>query len=463
VNTSINKAISYTDEESRQKCFPESFHPKCLQTSAILTVLGSIPPNNGSNLLRPPYCGSQKPFFSIDDVDMSLFRRFAVPKGVSIPSVSSALAGIVRPQIDHKPNGVLVEHITPLENLPTYPPSQTVLFGHAFGRLFFNDTVNETQFRRLLAAVLQAGLDRYYAIKTAGQVWNAGSGVVSGKKWLVGVFVALLGDQTMKDHFASLTFFDENKYVVSGKDGQGLYGGSVSESTYWDRTLGSSESNQNHADPYRYIDGGGKVTDFADNYQFCCRGNPWKGGLIALKLIPELAKIWSKAPLFETYLVRIFNQGLKYQPDPCAPVEGICKGGNKNGTKCTAASTIVNNGGVVRNTVCGANGTCDYNAVKSKTFRITYGPDGNGSCIKDTDPSDGIGRFPLRQNGTLDFAYSSPAMNAIWNHYFSELFSTPTTTSTPSSTSHELSSGCRLTVSALVAACCWFAVTITIP
>lgn len=411
VNTSIVKAISFTDEESFQKCYPTSFQPKCLETIAILTVLPNIPPGAGKRILRPPYPGPEKPLFSLDALDMKVFSRFDLPVGTTLPTLASVTAKLRRPQIDHKPNGVLNEHTQPSLNLPTYSPSQFVDYGNAFGRLFFKD-ITDADKQDLLAVVLQAGSDRFYAAKHGAQTWPGGSGITPAKKFMIGVFVALLGNAEMQKAFTEMTFFDENKVVSLGKNNIGLYGSEKTEHDYWLDILGRSASNTSHGDPYGYTDGGGKINDDADNYQSCCRAHPWLGGLVAMKLIPGLETIWSKKEAFESYLRRYFASGLHYQPDPCAPAEGICVGGTNNDKKCTSANM---------GTAC-PGGSCDFAKAKAATYKVTYGPAGNGQCILDKDPSDGIGRFPQLHGKKHPLYYSSASMNVIWSKFQDELF-----------------------------------------
>ena len=69
------------------------------------------------------------------------------------------------------------------------------------------------------------------------------------------------------------------------------------------------------------------------------------------------------------------------QPDPCAPPSGKCSVG---GAHCTGNCT---------GSPCGDGGTC---VLSRDGYGKEYGPDGKGGCILDTDPSDGIGRFPYR-------------------------------------------------------------------
>jgi len=69
--------------------------------------------------------------------------------------------------------------------------------------------------------------------------------------------------------------------------------------------------------------------------------------------------------------------------------------------------------------VCtGEEASCDTTGSWDSDYGVTYGPDGAGGCIPDTDPSDGIGRFPLLHGSSTDDGhYGSGFANALWSAY----------------------------------------------
>ncbi len=67
-----------------------------------------------------------------------------------------------------------------------------------------------------------------------------------------------------------------------------------------------------------------------------------------MELMPEIKQVWNDQNFIDT-VDRYVQHGKWTQPDICAPFDG----------------NVANRG-------------------------ITYGPDGSGGCILDTDPSDGI-------------------------------------------------------------------------
>jgi hypothetical protein len=118
---------------------------------------------------------------------------------------------------------------------------------------------------------------------------------------------------------------------------------------------------------------GESIVKPTDGYQFCCLSKPWKGAGLAVFLLPELRPVWNNEAFFE-YVDRWVSHGTWTQPDPCAPHDG----------------TWANYG-------------------------VTYGPDGSGGCIPDTDPSDGTGRFPgMHGDSRDDGGYGSQFADDMW-------------------------------------------------
>jgi hypothetical protein len=103
-------------------------------------------------------------------------------------------------------------------------------------------------------------------------------------------------------------------------------------------------------------------------------------------LVPGLRALWSDERLF-VYAARWVTVGTWAQPDPCAPGDGTCSGGDNVGAACTSASGPA---------VC----------------------TGGGSCIIDEDPSDGLGRYP-QNHGTAqdDGYYGSGFASAMYAAY----------------------------------------------
>ncbi len=338
----------------------------CLQTAAVLTVLAAPPPDNGATLFRPPYVGNDKPFYSLNDLHTDLLPSYApVPATLSLGWVRKRFE---RVQLDHEQGG-MGRFIHPVDNMPNYGADIAKDTGDGALRLMLNDPISDKM--PALIAYIQYGIDLYHAVLN-GQTWPSGGGHQPGRKLPLTFAAVMLDNQRMKAVIRDATFFHEDRGVYhSDKAGRALYGfRGGREEKYWN-TVRTYSGFKAARDPYGYIDGGGRPV--TGSYQFCCTSQPWKGAALALHLMPALKTVWNN-PVFFDYVDRWVNFGGWTQPDPCAPAKG--------------------------------------------SYGVDYGPDGKGGCIKDTDPSDGIGRFPKVHGTNADGGHRySKFQAAMWNAY----------------------------------------------
>jgi hypothetical protein len=72
----------------------------CLETAAVLTVVASTPPDNGTTVFRPPYVGTEKPLYSVNSLRTELLPTLQpVP---NTPSLETIKNNFQRVQLDHK-------------------------------------------------------------------------------------------------------------------------------------------------------------------------------------------------------------------------------------------------------------------------------------------------------------------------------------------------------------------------
>lgn len=380
---SIVKAVSLgEDEVSPTDCRPT------LKTAAVLTVLDTAPPDDGATVFRPPYSGDDKPLYSIHDLRTDLLPSFEPPTGVTVPSLEDMAARFTRVQLDHI-GGETGVCIRPKENMPNYGAALGANENEAALRVMLDDPLPDKM--QVLIPFVQYGIDLHGMIEH-GQYWPNGGGAQPAHE-LAYVFTAVLLDrQEMKDFIRdNPTFFHDDYSTYAGVDGVPLYGrhdlqGDDLERGYW-MCLVQDRGSRTNADPYGYIDGGLLP---GGSYQFCCTSMVWKGAVLALHLMPDLKEVWDNRVLID-YAERWVNHGAWTQPDPCAPHDG----------------------------------NWDH-------YGVTYGPDPDnpGMCILDTDPSDGIGRFPDRHGINRDDGhYGSLFVDAMWDdyryHYALSLTGTP--------------------------------------
>jgi len=361
-NESIVKSIS--TDLGNQNCRP------CLQTASVLTVLSEIPPENGAAVFRPPYVGDDKPFYYIADLRTDLLPAYeSVP---NTPSLEWVVERYRRVQLDHK-GGRTGRCLHPVDHMPDYGGDIGMNNGDAALRLMLNDPLSEKM--PALIAYVQYGIDLYHMV-LLGQTWPDGGGHRPGQKLPLTFTAVLFDDQAMQAVIRDATFFHEDVGVyysdITGVVLYGFHDRYWSERQYWS-VIETGGGFKSHADPYGYIDGGPEP---GGGYQFCCVSQPWKGSALALHLMPVMQSVWHNAAFFD-YTDRWVNNGTWSQPDPCAPYDG--NPGN---------------------------------------YGVTYGPDGNGNCILDTDPSDGIGRFPDLHGTDVDGGYRySHFQKELWNAY----------------------------------------------
>ncbi len=392
---SIVKAISLAP--LGEACRP------CLQTAAVLTVLAEPPADAGATVFRPPYFGAAKPQYTTTALRLEALPSLAAP--ANAPALELMTTRFARVQLDHKTNWT-GRALHPKDNLPDYGSDIAIRSAEGALRLFLDDPVASKM--PLLIAYVQFGIDLNGMLR-AGQRWPANGGHSEGRKLPMAFAAWILDDPEMQADVsqAATGVFGENAGVYhSEAAGVVLYGPMASsEENYW-RNVVFDTGSRTLVDPYRTIDGGHRP---GGSYQFCCLAQPWKANAIASLLVPELRSLWNHEDFF-VYVERWVSHGAWAQPDPCAPATGECVGGDNAGSPCTSAS---------QGELCtGEDAHCDLTVHWERDYGVAYGPDGAGGCILDTDPSDGIGRFPhLHGSGPDGGHYGSAFANALWTTY----------------------------------------------
>jgi hypothetical protein len=357
----------------------------CLQTAAVLTVVSAVPPDNGASVFRPPYVGTEKPYYSIDDLRTNLLPSLAPVERT--PTLSWVVDRFSRIQLDHE-QGSMGRSIRPRDNMPDYGSAIARDNGDAALRLMLNDPIADKM--NALIVYVQYGIDLHYAIEN-GQSWPSGGGYNPGRKLPLTFAAIMLDVQAMKNNVLRENFFNEDRMLYwSETAGRALFGynRATDEEDYWSY-LRNPGSSREYADPYGYIDGGIPT----DGYQFCCLSQPWKSATLAVDLMPELKILWTNAAFFD-YVYRWVTVGTWTLPDPCAPVGG--------------------------------------------TYGVDYGPDGTGDCIK------GSGRFPQNHGENTDAGeHASRFARNLWNAYH-EIDPNPNPNPDPDPVPPEQVSGVRI-------------------
>lgn len=415
----------------------------CLKTAAVLTIVSTIPENNGATVFRPSYFGTDKTIYSIGDVNMSLLPSLTPPPGYELAKFSWITERFKRLQLDV--SSYPGEDIRPYENMCiggltqggcSYGGNIALNNGDFALRLMLNDSLDSK--REHLIYYVQHGIDLYYTM-LGGMNWHADGGHGNGRKLPIVLTAILLENNTWKKNILAepKNTFQEDDFLTFSQPannglGQVLFGVGGS---YWINAA-TDTSSRVSIDPYGYVDGGPLP---GTSYQKSINSMIWKGTALAGVIMPEVANVWNSTNLL-TYVDRWVNFGAWAQPDVCAPVMGVCVGGINNGSTCTYADVGACAGGYCAAGICtggidpgqlcgfGLGSTSQNNCINGNQCRglnpayygVTYGPDPHDSskCIKDTNLSDGIGRFPFRHGQDANTGvYSSGFVNAMWNSY----------------------------------------------
>jgi hypothetical protein len=335
--SSIVKTVSLADTNQG------GAYPNCLRTAAVLTVLAAPPPGNGASVFRPPYVGSEKPYYATASLQTALLPQLAPVAGA--PALADIVARLGRVQLDHlngrwlnetvyEYGGVPNAELNPIDNMANYGPNIANENGDAILRVMLDDPLPAKM--AALVAVVQGGIDRYHALKN-GQMWPPGSGWQQGRKISIAFAAVMLGDDAMKQAVTAPNvfpiFFFEDTAVQSGSGGRALFdnihatAGWYQESPgdppgydyYWSWTRQTIGVNDGPGDPYGFIDGSMNAMQSNDAYQLCCTSMSFKGEALVGHLMPEVRAVWGHPEFFD-YVDRWVTHGVLSQPDPCAPL-----------------------------------------------------------------------------------------------------------------------------------------------
>jgi len=381
-NSSLVPALPYTalPNQSIVKTIPSGEAMPCIKTATVLTVLSEIPPGNGLNVFRPPYVESEKPLIPVS-LKTEILPSLAPV--ANAPSLNWVYERYKKVQLDHKFGGV-GSALHPSDHMPDYGGDIGRDNGDAALRLMLNDPLSEKM--PALITYIQYGIDLYYMAKN-GHTWPDGGGHRPGQKLPISFAAVMLDNEDMKNIVINAEYFHEDKVTLySEKVDKALYGSTKGldfnslELHYWQVLASYIDGNvrgyRSYADPYEYIDGGPVP---GSSYQFCCTSQPWKGSVLAVSLMPEMRNLWMNTTIFN-YTERWVTAGIWSQEDPCAPYDG-----------------------------------------NWENYGITFGPDpaNPGDCIRDNNPSDGIGRFPDLHGTGADSGYrSSKFQKEMWLAYW---------------------------------------------
>ena len=311
-NESLVKAISASGS-----CIDSGNNP-CLSTAVVLTVLGSIPSNNGATIFRPPYVGTAKPLYSTTQLQTALLPSLAPVS--SAPSLDSIKNRYQRVQLDHS-NSWTGRYMHPSQNFPGSGGNGVSEYGSEIAsdnndaalRLMLSDSTS-TKMPALINYV-QAGIDWYWTIKD-GLRYAPDGGHFVGRKLPVVFASVMLGDQSMKNFIKTApyaAFGDDGHVYYSTVAGRALFGQSGCGTGEYDQALQNGSGAKDCKDPIEKIDGG--TQPGLGGYDGCCIVMPNKASSLGARLLSEGRAIWNYEP-FHQYVDRWVTFGAWTQSDP---------------------------------------------------------------------------------------------------------------------------------------------------
>lgn len=332
-------------------------------TAAVLTVLTAIPPNNGLDVFRPPYVGTNKPLYRVSDLQSNLLPAYAVVSNApTLDSISNTFSKCLR--MDH--HSVVARWFRPSSSMDDYQPENTIVLNEAMLRLMLDDTYSNKL--PALIQFTQHTIDHAYAIM--GGYRRIDDGHNPDHRVLGAWAGVMLNDTNILTYMATATGFHEDYYLFNGINGP-LWGSQSTELAYWRFIMGLT-STKDDADPYDYIDGGA-LSSVGSAYQNIT-SQPFKGQALIFKLFPSMQSCIpsSNYNTLAGYSQRWVNHGVLGAPDPVAPYDG-----------------------------------------NTNNYGVTFGPDGFGSFIP------GPGRFIIYDGASRDGGqYKSLFVSNMWYSYW---------------------------------------------
>jgi hypothetical protein len=353
-NESIVKAVSVAVPKGDCKS-----DGSCVQKAAVLTVLGSVPANNGTTVFRPSYFGTSanKSLLSTTDMDAHLgeLPRLSSTTAIDakLPTLANAYDDVKRVAMVHKDEWAGTS-IKPRDSfrgmVKPYGPGVSNINADSFLRMLtVKPGDSETERRQVAIALTQYGIDIYGMIQ-GGAIFKGDGGNNLGYRLPMAWSGYILNNATIKAKLASAptcAFPETDVLIPSGGDsggdtdprnncdyfkarknisGRALWGQRRGdENGYW-AALAANNDSSNILDPYGIIDGGGMT---GTGYQNCCNSSALKASALVVGLIPGLRSVYNNEAQLE-YADRWVNFGVWAQPDPCAPPS---QGGGPNPSK----------------------------------------------------------------------------------------------------------------------------------
>lgn len=362
----------------------------CVADAVVLTILPEIPPDNGATVFRPPWLGTKKPLYRVQDLKLERIPSHYTPVD-DTPSLAEIASQFSCFRLDY-----FSRFIRPTSCMDSYTPANAGATNSAMLRLMLKDRVTDPNWWPAFCNFTQYAIDTAYAIYYGFRVVTGHTPAYPAiAAWAVTLLEGHGEMDAIRDVLQNITDFSDFQYTSGAKsiiDGRTLWGQENSEYNYWSYIV-EGRGNRSNADPYHYIDGGVPWDTYA-----LIVAEPYKGNILVFELAPALKNAINQLyyESWKNFVERWVSHGLWYQPDPCAPYP------------YTPFSRIWDG------------------------YGVTWGPDGTGGCIKDSDldyyngpadfacrPGRLCGRFPS-SDGMKEAQYRNKFVDAMWRAYYGQ-------------------------------------------
>ena len=124
-----------------------------------MTVVDVVPSDNGRAVFRPPYVGTEKPFYKVADLRTDLLPSYEPV--ANMPTLESIAKRFSSLQMDHKRGGI-GRSLRPQDNMMDYQPKNTADQNNAVLRFMMNDPIED----KLPALInfVQFGIDHIHTM-----------------------------------------------------------------------------------------------------------------------------------------------------------------------------------------------------------------------------------------------------------------------------------------------------------
>ena len=423
--TSLVTAIQ-RNEDAEGNCGTSAIVGECVDAYNVLTILPNIPPNGGSDTIRPNITGETKEVLTLSDFNFDRLTSLNFLTGTDssgFEKIRQRWSHSTEIFALHNSSGTSVGYCS--EGGRAFR-SHILIDDYAAGvarqfnddlMIMFSDENTYSEKKAALAAMITYGLDLYHAMydapKSSIRYWGTGAGQHLGK-FLPPVFMAALSNRTSDDNDLMTTASKCHDTSYSGPqeltqiwnlNGTPVWGdqdyANLEEAAYWQNLVNSQlydtatgTGNINYGskagrDPYGYIDGPANLPGEA--YMVVSLG-PMRSFVAAMNLMPMINSIVNY-PDLRTYVNRVEDTGLTTINDPCVTPD----------TREDLSTCEPWNGG----------SGCVY-------YGITWGPtdpkNPDGTCITTvTDGYTEAGRFKAQDGKSITPYYTSYQVEKNWN------------------------------------------------